>query len=298
MTANESDAEEILLLQHKAYQSEAAIYNNYTIQPLKQTLAQVMEEFQESTVFKAVLNAKIIGSVRAAEKENAVYIGKLMVLPDYQNRGIGKRLLEAIENAFDGKRYWLATGAKSEKNLKLYDKCGYIRYKTEEAAPGLTLVYLEKQVIIRLITENKRGFLPLLLSGDEQESYINEYLERGELFALYNGDVKSVCVVTDEGNGTLEIQNIATEKRSQRKGYASRLIAYIAEYGVGRYDRIILGTGDVPGILAFYRGCGFVATHRIPDYFTTHYDHPIIEDGVLLKDKVYLEKKLTRGDGT
>ena len=294
MAANESDAEEILILQYAAYQSEAAIYNNYSIQPLTQTLEQAMEEFNESTVLKAVLNEKIIGSVRAAEKENSVYIGKLMVLPEYQNRGIGKRLLEAIENEFYGKRYWLTTGGKSEKNLKLYEKHGYSRFKTEESAPGLTFVYLEKQVIIRLVTENKKAFLPLLLSGDEQESYINKYLERGELFALYDGDVKSVCVVTDEGNGTLEIQNLATDERCQRKGYASRLIEHIAGYYAGRYDKIILGTGDVPAILAFYGRCGFVATHRLPDYFTTHYDHPIIEDGVLLKDKVYLERRLLK----
>jgi len=290
--ANESDAEEILNLQYAAYQSEADIYNNYSIQPLTQTLEQTIEEFNESIVLKAVLDGKIIGSVRATEKEDSVYIGKLMVLPDYQNKGIGKRLLQAIEDEFNGKRYWLTTGGKSEKNLKLYEKCGYTRFKTEEVAPGLTLVYLEKHVIIRLVTENKKDFLPLLLLGDEQESHIDTYLERGELFALYNGDLKSVCVVTDEGGRILEIQNLATDERYQRQGYASRLIDYVAGYYAGRYNKIILGTGDVPGVLTFYQKCGFVVTHRVPDYFTTHYDHPIIEDGILLKDQVYLERKI------
>jgi ribosomal protein S18 acetylase RimI-like enzyme len=145
---------------------------------------------------------------------------------------------------------------------------------------------------ISLITENKKDFLPLLLLGDEQESQIDKYLERGELFALYNGDVRSVCVVTDEGGGILEIQNLATYKSYQRQGYASRLIDYIAKHYAGRYDKIILGTGDVPGILAFYERRGFTMTHRIPDYFTTHYDQPIIDEGVLLKDKVYIERTL------
>ena len=143
-----------------------------------------------------------------------------------------------------------------------------------------------------MITENKKDFLPLLLLGDESESQIDKYLERGELFALYDGDVKCVCVVTDEGDGTLEIQNIATDKRYQRQGYASKLIEYIAEHYKNRYNKIILGTGDVPGILGFYERRGFAVAHRIPDYFTTHYDHPMIEDDVLLKDKVYLERKL------
>jgi len=146
--------------------------------------------------------------------------------------------------------------------------------------------------MIRLITENKKDFLPLLLLGDEDESYIIEYLERGELFALYDGDVKSVCVVTDEGGGALEVQNLATDQGHQRRGYASRLIDFIAEHYTGRYDKIILGTGDVPGVLSFYQKCGFEITHRVPDYFTEHYDQPIIEDGILLKDKVYLERKI------
>lgn len=148
LKAAKSDANEILRLQYAAYQSEAAIYNNYTIQPLIQTLEQSTEEFNEGIVLKAVSNGKIVGSVRAFEMEDSVYIGKLMVLPDYQNRGVGKKLLRAIEKEFYGKRYWLITGDKSTKNLKLYEKHGYTRFKTKEAEgteEGITLVYLEKQ---------------------------------------------------------------------------------------------------------------------------------------------------------
>ena len=145
---------------------------------------------------------------------------------------------------------------------------------------------------IRLIAENKKEFLPLLLLGDELESDIEKYLERGDLFALYDGDLKSVCVVTVEGGGVLEIQNLATDTRYQRQGYAARLVNHVANHYAGRYDKIILGTGDVPGVLSFYEKCGFTRTHSIADYFTTHFDYPIIEDGIVLKDKVYLERRL------
>ncbi|MCL1897143.1 MAG: GNAT family N-acetyltransferase [Clostridiales bacterium] len=146
--------------------------------------------------------------------------------------------------------------------------------------------------MVRIIARDKQDFLPLLLLGDEDEGTILEYLGRGELFALYDGDLKSVCVVTDEGGGTLEIQNIATDERYRRQGYAPKLISYIVERYRGRYGRIVLGTGDVPGILAFYERCGFAVTHRVEGYFTEHYDHPIIDGGVLLKDKVYMERIL------
>jgi len=149
-----------------------------------------------------------------------------------------------------------------------------------------------KHIIIRIINENKKDFLDLLLLADEQEDMIDRYLERGTLFVLYDGNLKSVCVVTDEGEGALEMQNIATYERYQRQGYASKLIDHIVEQYRGQYDKIILGTGDVPSILEFYECCGFMVTHRLPDYFILNYDHPMIEDGVLLKDKVYLERKL------
>ena len=120
-----------------------------------------------------------------------------------------------------------------------------------------------------------------------------ENFERGEMFTLYDDGLKSICVVTDEGDRTLEIQNLATNEQYQRRGYASWLIEYIADYYAGGYNKIILGTGDVPGILGFYERRGFTVTHRIPDYFIVHYDHPMVEDGILLKDKVYLERSLT-----
>jgi len=147
-------------------------------------------------------------------------------------------------------------------------------------------------ITVRIITDNKKDFLPLLLLGDEQESEIEKYLECGELFALYDGVLKSVCVATDEGGGVIEIQNLATDEKHQKQGYASRLIEYVCDYYAGRYNKVIRGTGDVPGILSFYQKRDFSVTHRVPDYFTNHYGKPIIEGGVLLKDKVYLERRL------
>jgi len=90
---------------------------------------------------------------------------------------------------------------------------------------------------IRIITNNKIRFLPLLLLGDELESDIEKYLDRGDLFALYDGDLKSVCVVTDEGSGVVEIQNLATDTRYQHQGYAAKLVDHVANHYAGRYGK-------------------------------------------------------------
>lgn len=138
------DIPDILRVQYAAYQSEALLNNNFTIQPLTQTAEQVLSEFKLGVVLKAVKNDKIVGSVRGYEKNGVAYIGKLIVLPGYRNAGIGKRLLQSIENEFHCGRYELFTGSQSVKNISFYEKNGYYGFKTEETAPGLSLLFLEK----------------------------------------------------------------------------------------------------------------------------------------------------------
>lgn len=145
---------------------------------------------------------------------------------------------------------------------------------------------------ITQITDRKKQYLDLLLLADEQESMIDRYLNRGELFVLEDEGVKAVCVVTDEGDGVCELKNIAVAPASQRQGYGKKLINYLISRYSGRYVQMIVGTGDVPGAIGFYRSCGFEYSHRIENFFTDHYDHPMVEEGVLLKDMVYLKRKL------
>lgn len=73
---------------------------------------------------------------------------------------------------------------------------------------------------IKEIKENKKQYLSLLLSADEQEDMIDRYIEKGIMYVLDDNGVKSECIVTDEGNGILEIKNIATVPEHQGKGYA------------------------------------------------------------------------------
>lgn len=144
--ATVSDAAELLSLQKLAYQSEAALYNDYNIPPLQQTQAEMEQDLKEQVVLKAVIDNKIVGSVRAHQKDGVCYIGRLIVAPERQNQGIGTGLIREIEAVFDECfRYELFTGSKSEKNLYLYQKLGYQIFKQETKSVNLQLVYLVKQ---------------------------------------------------------------------------------------------------------------------------------------------------------
>jgi len=145
---------------------------------------------------------------------------------------------------------------------------------------------------IKLINEEKKRFLDLLLLADESETMIDRYLERGELFALYDDDLKSVCVVTCEDPDTCELKNIATYKEWHGMGYGSKLIQYISAFYKDKDTTMIVGTGETPKIIRFYEKNGFRLSHRIQNFFTDNYDHPMFEDGVQLVDMIYLKKDL------
>ena len=145
---------------------------------------------------------------------------------------------------------------------------------------------------IRKVATDKKEYLPLLLLADEQEDMVDRYLERGDMYVLEDSGGKAVCVVTDEGNGALEIKNLAVAPECQRRGYGRQMIRFLEETYRGRYEILQVGTGDSPLTVPFYEACGFARSHTIPDFFTEHYDHPIFEGGILLTDMVYLRKKL------
>ena len=145
---------------------------------------------------------------------------------------------------------------------------------------------------ITQIVNHKKQYIELLLLADEQESMIDRYLERGDLFVLDDNGVKAVCVVTDEGDGVCELKNIAVTPDSQRQGYGKKLINHLLSHYAGKYTRMIVGTGDVPSSVRFYERCGFESSHRIENFFTDNYDHPMIEDGILLKDMVYFKREM------
>ena len=145
---------------------------------------------------------------------------------------------------------------------------------------------------IREIHENKKRFLPLLLLADEQENMIDRYLERGTMYVLDDYGVKAECVVTDEGNGILEIKNIAVDPKYHGMGYGKALIDFLASKYADEYSILQVGTGDSPLTVPFYEKCGFVRSHNIPNFFTDNYDHPIYEGGVQLIDMIYLQRCL------
>jgi len=144
---------------------------------------------------------------------------------------------------------------------------------------------------IKKVTGDKKEYMDLLLLADEQESMIDKYLERGEMFVLDDNGVIAECVVTKEAGGVYEIKNIAVKPDSRRKGYGKTLIDFVFTHYTD-CRTMLVGTGDTPSAILFYQKCGFTQSHRIKNFFTDNYDHAMFEEGIQLVDMIYLAKNL------
>ena len=143
--ASLEDAQALLDLQKLAYQSEARLYNDFTIPPLTQTIEDMKSDFSRKVFLKIEAGNQIVGSVRAYQVEETCHIERLIVHPDYQGQGFGSALMNHIEIHFGGaRRFELFTGDKSERNIRLYQRLEYNVFKSQTITVSLVFVFLEK----------------------------------------------------------------------------------------------------------------------------------------------------------
>ena len=293
---------------------------------LKNELVEVWEASVRSThrfltekdirFFKPLVRNKYIPVVelyiiRNGQNRIAAFMGlsdelieMLFVHPEEQGKGYGKQLIEFA--IYHKHIFKVDVNEQNEKATSFYLNRGFDIVGRDETDPNgnpfpILHLSLNETIVqvsdssfeIRQILLHKKRFLDLLLLADEQESMIDLYLERGEMFALYDQNIlKAICVVTDEGNGILEIKNIAVDPKYHRMGYGKVMIDFLANKYEKEYSILQVGTGDSPLTIPFYEKCGFVRSHSIPNFFTDNYNHPIYEGGVQLIDMVYLQRHI------
>ncbi len=148
--AGPEDAGEVLTLQRAAYVAEAQLYGDPFLPPLVESLDQIRKVLDsDAVVLKAMDGHRMTGAVRGQFSEQTCLVGRLVVAPDQQGRGIATELMRAIEREVEGRAASLVlfTGHLSEDNLRLYRRLGYSETHRERIAPYLTLVHMRKTLV-------------------------------------------------------------------------------------------------------------------------------------------------------
>lgn len=145
------------------------------------------------------------------------------------------------------------------------------------------------ELIVKRIGDNKSDYMQLLLIGDESEKMVNHYIDIGNLFVGFVDGKAVSCIVTiNIADETVEVKNLAVIPNFRKKGIGRRMLAYVERLYPG--CKIFIGTGETPSTLRFYQSCGYHYSHRIADFFTDNYSNQIVEEGITLKDMIYLYK--------
>lgn len=139
------------------------------------------------------------------------------------------------------------------------------------------------------INTDKKQFISILLIGDESETMIDRYLDKGHLYVgMCQNTAVAACVAVTCNDDTVEIKNLAVMPNYRRRGYGRQMLEHVERQHPGK--TYILGTGETPSTLRFYRSCGYRYSHMIPNFFTDNYPTPIVEEGVTLQNMLYLKK--------
>ena len=124
-----------------------AAQGRWVVPPLAEELADVVAGLREWTTYAVRVRSaegspgRLVGSARGRVRPvDATFweVGRLMVAPDLQGRGLGRELLSLAESLAPSgvTAFWLTTGVLEEGNQRFYKRAGYRLVPGEPTYPG------------------------------------------------------------------------------------------------------------------------------------------------------------------
>jgi tRNA (guanine37-N1)-methyltransferase len=133
--ATRGDAGELFTLTRACWLQELWANPGVRIPALEESFDDFLGSLDDWTTFVARAGGRLVGSSRGRAEGDIWDVGRVMVAPDLQGRGLGRYLLTLVEEAAPAEvtSYQLFTGAGSVDNIRMYKKAGY---RLRGAAPG------------------------------------------------------------------------------------------------------------------------------------------------------------------
>ncbi len=139
------DAPALLAMQKSAFEPEARACQAWDIPPLQETVEGLREHIRMATVLKAVEGDRLLGAIRGVVTGATCLIRVLVVASEAQGRGLGARLLRAIEDAHPHvERFELTTNMIMVGNVRFYLRHGYEVVEQVQHAPTIRLAFMRK----------------------------------------------------------------------------------------------------------------------------------------------------------
>lgn len=305
----ENDAEALYKYASDGRVSEMALWPRHTsvdmsrevikdfFQPNPFTLAMVLKETNEPIGCIGLVPA---GAEHYKPFANEREVGYWIGFP-YWGKGLTsealKSMIEFCRNNIRLDSLLITTDAANKASQRVAEKCGFTNFTDYDnnGTPSKAFRLSLSSLVIRKVEDDKQEFMDLLLIGDGSVDMIVRYLEPGSLHvgSMDNKDI-AVIVTVENNDGSVEIKNLAVDAAFRRRGIGRKMLEYVEKLYPDK--KIILGTGETPSTLRFYRSCGYRNSHRIPNFFTDNYPNPIVEEDVTLRDMVYLYKDFNKND--
>lgn len=147
-------------------------------------------------------------------------------------------------------------------------------------------------MVIRLLGQEEPLPMDLLLEADPSEKLVRAYCAEGRCYVAEEAEeMLGVYVLVPLDDAVAEIKNVAVAEEFRGKGLGKNLVLHaLAEAEHLGFRQIRIGTGNSSvGQLALYQKCGFRMVSIDRDFFIRNYPEPIVENGIICRDLVYLE---------
>lgn len=232
----------------------------------------------------------------------------------YQNHDFIKKYCEKLSKEYEidflyidfREGFWAGHEKAKELGLYMQKYCGCV-FSEEQSflthtnnntklPENFEFLPVKRTINIKKEKTDKDKYIDLLLEADPSNEMIRKYLSDGDLFVLTYKEIPAcVAVITKIDNDTVELKNIATKEEYRGKGYAKKMIKYLADNYKQKYKKMLVGTTE--NNIPFYVKQGFDKYEEtIKNFFVDNYDEKIVDGDLYCTDIYYYSKDLTRQD--